>query len=153
MANQLIATQAVTKAEWGLNSAQIATAATSNRLTVAFRLMTASAWAATKALFTNPLTWVVVAAAGVVKLVSSIVSYNRKYSEMAKSIRKESSLLANEMTDAWRNMSETIEKGLKAGASSESMVSARKSLQDILSKNELIRDVLNERLKAMMTKR
>ena len=149
MAKKLIATEAVTKAEWELTAAQIGTAASSKKLTVAFRLMTASAWAATKALLTNPLTWVVVAAAGVFKLGSSIYNFHSKYKTMTKDVRRESQLLANEMTDAWRNMSETIEKGLKAGASSESMVSARKSLQDILSKNELIRDVLNERLKAI----
>ena len=59
---------------------------------------------------------------------------------MAKDIRKESSLLANEMTDAWGNMADVVNKGLDPTASNESMLSARKSLQDILSKNELIRE-------------
>lgn len=114
--------------------------------TATVKAYTAAIWASTKALLTNPLTWALVAAAGLAKLVSHIVSYNKAYSDMAKNIRKESALLANEMSDAFQGMSEIIAKGFAKGASNEAMVSARKSLQDILEKNELIKDILDIQL-------
>jgi tape measure domain-containing protein len=102
MALRLVATKKMTvedaksiAVKLGLKDAEIAHAASMGRTkaimmmaTATVKAYTAAIWASTKALLTNPLTWALVAAAGLVKLISHIVSYNKEYSDMAKNIRK-----------------------------------------------------------------
>lgn len=156
MAKELIVTEAATKAKIGLTVADIENASTMKRSVVVRRMAiasikayTAALWASMKVVLMNPMTWAVVAIAAIVKLTSHIIKYNREYSDMSNNIRKDSALLANEMTEAYSRMKDVVQKGLAPGATEQSIISARKSLQDIIEKNQFIKDIIDERLKSV----
>jgi tape measure domain-containing protein len=144
----------------GVSSAEIAQAASKKKLIVYTNLFTAAlkvqlvALRTTMAaLLSNPFTWIVVAAAGITKLVSSIRKYNKEYTDTAADMRKQSTALAGSMTDSYKKMSKDIEAAFGKGASEQAMLSTRKSMQDILEKNELIGDLLAARLSGLLTEK
>ncbi len=144
----------------GLTEAEIAQAAATNRVRMAYMIATAqmkmflaTVKATMAALLSNPVTWIAAAGFGIYKLVSGIVKYNKEYTEMAANMRKESTALSGSMADSYKEMAASIKEAFGKGASEQAMLSTRKSMQDILEKNELIKDLLADRLSKLLTEK
>lgn len=123
------------------------------RLGLALGTAAKSAWKFVASMAANPLTWVAVAAAGVAKLISSVVRYHKEYKQLHEDMAKISRSTATEMEQAWENVKDVVSAGMSMEADEKQMVSARKSLQDILSKNELIKNVIDSRLESLTSEK
>lgn len=118
-------------------------------LTGSVRAFAASMWASASAMLANPMTWLIALLAGVTAGISKVIKRNREYNELTKQMTIVTRDYAEQLTEAYEKVSETVSAGLVAGADDTTVTRAINSLQEILVKNDIIKALVQDRLKSI----
>ena len=111
-------------------------------LTVSFGLLGKAIWGVTKALLSNPITWIVVGFAGLVAITEALTTSTEEYKEQLDDLKNENNEITSEIQSVNSELKTTIDR-MKELEGKESLTFTEKEEYDNLVKtnNELQRKI------------